>query len=142
MNYNVDNKYTIGDNIMAKMSEFKKLASMAKQRLKEGNYSEKKGIKNNFYNSYYYKNFSSIRKLNAELNFVLINEKENDVFNKKVFDMLSRNEDILSPIGKLCDYDIYSKLNDYEKQDYVLRLSEKFIRAKELYYKNLNEKIS
>ena len=32
---------------MAKMSEFKKLASMAKQRLKEGNYSDKKGMKNN-----------------------------------------------------------------------------------------------
>lgn len=127
---------------MAKMSEFKRLANLAKQRLKEGNYTDKKGIKNNFYNSYYYKNISSIRKLNAELNFVLISEKENDTFNKKVFDMLSRNEDILSPIGKLCDYDVYSKLNEYEKQDYILRLSEKYIKAKELYYKSLEEKIS
>ena len=39
---------------MAKMSEFKKLASLAKQRLKEGNYNEKKGMKNNFYNSYFH----------------------------------------------------------------------------------------
>ena len=127
---------------MAKMSEFKKLASMAKQRLKEGNYNEKKGMKNNFYNSYYYKNFSSIRKLNAELNFVLINDKENDDFNKKVFDLLNKNEDTLNPISKLCDYDIYSKMNEYEKQDYILRICEKFIIAKELYYRQSNQKIS
>ena len=127
---------------MAKMTEFKKLANMAKQRLKEGNYSDKKGMKNNFYNSYYYKNFSSIRKLNAELNFVLITENEDDNFNKKVFDLLSKNEDTLSPIGKLCDYNIYSKLNEYEKQDYILRICEKFTIAKELYYKNLDKKIS
>jgi hypothetical protein len=127
---------------MAKISEFKKLANMAKQRLKEGNYSDKKGMKNNFYNSYYYKNISSIRKLNAELNFVLISENEDDNFNKKVFDLLSKNEDTLSPISKLCDYNIYSKLNEYEKQDYILRICEKFTIAKELYYKNLDKKIS
>ena len=96
---------------MAKISEYKKLANMAKQRLKKGNYSDKKGMKNNFYNSYYYKNISSIRKLNAELNFVLISENEDDNFNKKVFDLLSKNEDTLSPISKLCDYNIYSKRN-------------------------------
>lgn len=127
---------------MAKSSEFKKLASLAKQRLMQGNYTEAKKLKNNFYNSYYFKNMSSIKKLNAELNFVLINDTETEVFNKKVFDMLKKNEDILSPIGKLCDKEIYSKLNDLEKQNYILRLSEKYIKAKELYYKSLQEKIS
>lgn len=132
----------MGDVIMAKMSEFKKLANLAKQRMKEGNYTEKRGLKNNFYNSYYYKNMSSFKKLNAELNFVLINENESETFNKKVFDMLRKNEDILSPIGKLCDNEVYSKLNDYEKQNYILRLSERYIKARELYYKSLDEKIS
>ena len=127
---------------MAKISEFKKLANMAKQRLKQGDYTDAKRLKNNFYNSYYFKNVSAIKRLNAELNFVLINDDETKAFNKKVFDLLSKNEDILSPIGKLCDKEIYSKLNEYEKQNYILRLSEKFIKAKELYYKELNKKIS
>ena len=127
---------------MAKISEFKKLANMAKQRLKQGDYTDTKRLKNNFYNSYYFKNISAIKRLNAELNFVLINDDETKAFNKKVFDLLSKNEDILSPIGKLCDKEIYSKLNEYEKQNYILRLSEKYIKAKELYYKELNKKIS
>lgn len=126
---------------MAKMSEFKKLALMAKQRLKEGNYKDVKNLKNNFLNSYYYKNISSIKKMNAELNFVLINDNESENFNKKVFELLSKNEDNFSPISQLCDYSIYSKLNEYEKQNYILRLCEKYLKAKELYYKNLNEKI-
>ena len=34
---------------MAKSSEFKKLASLAKQRLMQGNYTEAKKLKNNFF---------------------------------------------------------------------------------------------
>ena len=45
---------------MAKISEFKKLANMAKQRLKQGDYTDAKRLKNNFYNSYYFKNILSI----------------------------------------------------------------------------------
>lgn len=127
---------------MAKMSEFKKLANLAKQRLKEGNYQDKKKIKNNYTNSYYYKNISSFKKLNAELNFVVIDTNDDNKFNEKVFEMLKGNEDFLSPIGALCDYKIFDTLNEYEKQNYILRLSEKYINAKELYYKSINEKIS
>ncbi len=127
---------------MAKMSEFKKLANLAKQRLKEGNYTDKKHLKNNYSNSYYYKNITAFKKMNAELEFVLITDDEDKKFNKKVFDMLSRNEDILCPISKLCDYEVYSKLNDLEKQNYILRLSEKFVLAKELYFQCCAEKIS
>lgn len=126
---------------MAKISEFKKLALMAKQRLKEGNYKDVKNLKNNFLNSYYYKNISSIKKMNAELNFVLINNSDNDNFNKKVFELLSQNEDNFTPIRELCDYSIYSKLNETEKQNYILRLCEKYNKAKELYFKNIQEKI-
>ena len=126
---------------MAKISEFKKLAIMAKQRLKEGNYKDVKNLKSNFLNSYYYKNISSIKKMNAELNFVLINNSDNDNFNKKVFELLSQNEDNFTPIRELCDYSIYSKLNETEKQNYILRLCEKYNKAKELYFKNIQEKI-
>ena len=126
---------------MAKISEFKKLALMAKQRLKEGNYKDVKNLKSNFLNSYYYKNISSIKKMNAELNFVLINNSDNDNFNKKVFELLSQNEDNFTPIRELCDYSIYSKLNETEKQTYILRLCEKYNKAKELYFKNIQEKI-
>lgn len=127
---------------MAKMSEFKKLATLAKQRMKEGKYSDKRVLNRNPYNSYYYKNMSSIRKLNAELNFVVIKEEENDNFNKKVFELLRKDEDILTPIGKLCDKEKYAKMNDFEKQNYILRLSEKYIKAREEYFKSIDEKIS
>ena len=127
---------------MAKMSEFKKLANLAKQRLKEGNYTDKKHLKSNYSNNYYYKNITAFKKMNAELEFVLITDDEDKKFNKKVFDMLSRNEDILCPISKLCDYEVYSKLNDLEKQNYILRLSERFVLAKELYFQYYSEKIS
>lgn len=126
---------------MAKMSEFKRLASLAKQRLREGNYSDKKNLKNNYTSSYYYKNMASLKKLNAELNFVLINNNENELFNKKVFELLEVDEDNFTPIKQLCDYSIYSKLNDQEKQNYILRLSERYIKAKELYFQTLNKNI-
>ncbi len=113
-------------------NDLKSLAMLAKQRLKDANYSS---VQTNTYkkrasNNYFIKNVSSMKKMSPNCEFVIINNKEDLQFLKKVHSILSSNEDILNPIGKLVDKELFEKLNDTQKQQYVLELSEKYNIAK------------
>ena len=53
----------------------------------------------------------------------------------KVRDMLDRDEDVSDPIGRLVDKEVFDSLDDSNKQRYILELSAKFRELKERYYK-------
>ena len=53
----------------------------------------------------------------------------------KVRDMLDRDEDVSDPIGRLVDREVFDSLDDGNKQRYILELSAKFRELKERDYK-------
>lgn len=126
-------------------SNLKSMASLAKERLKRGLYSnaEKAKAKSAMaINSYFVKNFNSIKKLNSKVEFVSISNEIDDKFVCKVYDILKSNREIYNPIGLLVDNDVYSKLNDVEKQFYVLNIVDKYNKIKNQYFHSYGEKIS
>lgn len=60
--------------------------------------------------------------------------KEDAKLYGKVKQMLDENEDIVNPLAKLIDYKIFNKLNDSEKERYLLVLVNKYKQYKIKYY--------
>lgn len=60
--------------------------------------------------------------------------KEDAKLYGKVKQMLDENEDVVNPLAKLIDYKIYNKLNDSEKERYLLVLANKYKQYKIKYY--------
>ena len=123
-------------------NNLKSLANMAKQRLKNGNYTKdmaKTIINKTRASAYFYKNAISIRKKGLKAEFVTI-DLSDEKFEKRVFNMLTNGDLICNPIGKLVDKSYYSSLNEYEQQHYILTLCEKYNKAKDKYYE-LQQKI-
>ena len=56
--------------------------------------------------------------------------KEDAKLYGKVKQMLDENEDIVNPLAKLIDYKIFNKLNDSEKERYLLVLVNKYKQYK------------
>lgn len=54
---------------------------------------------------------------------------------KKVKNMLDEDEYTLNPIGQLMDKNIYNKLDEQNKQRYVLELSNKYHELRDRYYR-------
>ena len=124
-------------------NNLKSLANMAKQRLKNGSYTKdmaKSILNKTRASAYFYKNAMSLRKKGLKAEFVTIDLKD-EKFERKVYTMLSNCELLCNPIGKLMDRDYYNTLNDYEQQNYLFSLCEKYNKVKEKYYE-LQAKIS
>ena len=60
--------------------------------------------------------------------------KEDAKLYGKVKQRLDENEDIVNPLAKLIDYKIFNKLNDSEKERYLLVLVNKYKQYKIKYY--------
>lgn len=60
---------------------------------------------------------------------------KDEILYQKVKTMLDENECIINPIGKLIDQQVYGKMDDSNKQRYILELSAKYRELKERYYK-------
>jgi len=58
----------------------------------------------------------------------------------KVRAMLSADECVFDPIGRLMDEDAYEKMSPTEKMRYVLELSKIYVRLKERYYREKSRK--
>lgn len=123
-------------------NNLKSLANMAKQRLKNGSYTKdmaKTIINKTRASAYFYKNAMALKKKGLKAEFVTIDLKD-EKFERKVFTLLTNTELLCNPIGKLIDRDYYNTLNDYEQQNYILSLCEKYNKAKDKYYE-LQQKI-
>ena len=124
-------------------NNLKNLANLAKQRLKQGNYTKemaKSVISKTRASSYFYKNAMAIRRKGLKAEFITI-DLSDDKFERKVINMLSNNEMLYNPIGKLVDKSYYNSLDEFEKQHYILTLCDKYNQAREKFF-DLNEKIS
>ena len=123
-------------------SNLKSLASLAKQRMKQGNYTKelaKNIISKTRASAYFYKNAMAIRRKGLKAEFVTI-DLSDDKFEKKVYNMLANNDTLYNPIGKLVDKSYYNSLDEFQKQHYILTLCDKYNQVKEKYFE-LNEKI-
>ncbi len=125
-------------------NNLKDMATKAKERLKRGLYTnaEKTKAKNAMnINSYFIKNLNSLKKLSGTAEFVIINDDIDPKFVAKVHAMLNSNEEIFNPIGRLIDNQLYTTLNDIQKQFYVLSIVDKYNKIKNEYNQNLAVKI-
>ena len=126
-------------------SNLKSMASLAKERLKRGLYTnaEKAKAKNAMtVNSYFVKNFNSFKKINSKATFVSITNEIDEDFVSKVYKILNSPVEIYNPIGLLIDNNVFSELTDVEKQFYVLNVVDKYNKIKNEYNLNLKSKIS
>ena len=115
---------------------------MAKQRLKNGSYTKdmaKSVMNKTKASAYFYRNAIALRKKGLKAEFVTIDLKD-EKFERKVFTLLTNSDLLCNPIAKLMDKDYYNTLNDYEQQNYILSLCEKYNKAKDKYFE-LNQMI-
>ena len=115
---------------------------MAKQRLKNGNYTKdmaKSIIHKTRASEYFYKNAMSLRRKGMKAEFVTL-DLADEKFEKRVFNLLTSTDLLYNPIGKLVDKDYYRSLDSFEQQHYILTLCEKYNKAKDKYYQ-LQQKI-
>lgn len=74
----------------------------------------------------------------AEITITTISNKEDEILSSKVINLLKENPNTISPIAEIIDIDKYKSLNEIEKQNYILDISEKFVKIKEEFYKKQN----
>lgn len=116
-----------------KSNELKFLANLAKQRLMNKNYNEPKPVSRNKASNYFIQNALALKKLKAETNYVTIKDQEDLEFIGKVRELLE--EDCYNPLGRLCDNDYFRSLDSFQKEFYILNLSEKYNKVRnELLY--------
>ena len=116
-----------------KRNELKFLANLAKQRLMNKNYDEKTPVNRNKASNYFIQNAMAIKKLKAETNYVTIKSQDDIDFIERVKAIV--DEDCYNPLGKLCDKTYFDTLNSFEREFYILNLSEKYNKVKnELMY--------
>lgn len=124
-------------------TQLKSLANAAKQRLKSGNYSSEviKNVERNKAKAsdYFYQNALALKREKFIAKFVTITNEIDETLTKKIYSMLSSNELLCNPLGRLVDKNYFNTLNDFEKQHYILSLSEKFNRIKDEYYENVSK---
>lgn len=113
----------------------KTLAEQAKKRMKSGGYQDlTPSVKNSYKSSYFYKNLYSMKTRLGKMEYFAIPDSVEIEFYEKVAKILSDDEDIFNPIGVLSEPEVMIKLNDIEKQRYILKLTERYLAAKEKYF--------
>jgi len=105
---------------------FKNLAKKAKDRLISAGLTQEK---------------TTSRALSVQTSYYInarTNKPENDPLYGKVKKMLENDKDIISPIGKLIEKEIYDNLSEYEKDRYLLDLSKRYNAMKKQFEKENN----
>ncbi len=130
--------------VNGQLSELKKRALLAKQRMRMGYWqamNEEKMKKleelGSGYQSVQLVKDMQLAKFErddrAALGFGQVLREE--ALYEQVCQMLNENELISNPIGKLIDREVYEGLDEGNRQKYILDLSRKFCEMKERYYK-------
>ena len=109
-------------------NELKFLAGLAKQRLMNKDYSEKPQVTKNKASNYFIQNALALKRLKAETSYVTIKTNEDIEFIEKVRAII--DEDCYNPLGKLCDREYFKTLDEFEKEFYILNLSEKYNKVR------------
>jgi len=97
-------------------SELRRLARSAKNRMKHG----------------YWRGATDLAPVAEEGR---IGYAEDEELYAKVRAMLSADECVIDPIGRLMDHALYREMSSTAKLRYVLELSKTYVRLKERYYR-------
>lgn len=125
------------------ISEIKRRAMLAKQRLKMGYWQrmqeerDKVMVATNNSEVIHSAHNARMREFERDTRRALgddFAERDEQLYGK-VRAMLDRDEDITNPIGQLVDKEVFDKLDEGNRQRYILELSAKFRELKERYYK-------
>ncbi len=114
-------------------SELKCLASQAKRRLKNaaesssGKYTRINHIDKS---TYFYKNMAMLHRKVGDVEFVMIDDKEDENFIRKV-EKVVLEDNLLNPMSKLIDQKIFSTLSATEQQMYLLKLFDRYNKVRE-----------
>lgn len=117
------------------ISVLKELIMSAKERLKHrdyGNisYNNESKKQDKIKTNQVLKFLASKEYKKADITFKVISNTEDELFNKKVIELLTTNPNTISPLKDLIDIEKYKSLNDVEKQNYILNLSERYVKIK------------
>ena len=125
-------------------SELKKRALLAKQRLKMGYWHQMEKEKAKALNELG-ENNGNVRvvqelaqeKVRRDEHKALCADKadEEELFYCKVCSILEQDENSINPIGQLIDRKEFERLDEGNRQRYILRLSQKFREMRERYYR-------
>lgn len=105
---------------------FKNLAKKARNRLISAGITQEK---------------TTSRALSVQTSYYInarTNKPEDDPLYGKVKKILDSDIDVVSPIGKLIDREVFDSLNEYEKDRYLLDLSKRYGAMKKQYEKEKN----
>ncbi len=121
---------------------FKECARQARHRLISGYWEGVREDKARFLEAHYHRgdNMTSLKsmfrkKIERDLYGNNDMSEEDEKFYKKITKMLSENEYVLNPIKKLIDHEVYDKLDERGKQNYIFELTDKYNKFKEKYEK-------
>jgi hypothetical protein len=121
------------------MSEIKKRALLAKQRLKMGYWQQMERAREQMEKvNVDERSIAMFQQAKIKRDFALASDNQraklDEELYQKVCFMLDTNPDETAPIGRLIDKEIYMSLDEGGKQRYVLELSKKFRELSERYY--------
>lgn len=125
---------------MAKeMSELKKRALLAKQRLRMGYWQKMQSDRLRMEaENVDGDKIAKLQRLKLDRDVMRVTDearaREEEKLYARVCEILERDEDTLSPIGQLIDKEAYQRMDEAGKQKYVLELSEKFRELSRRYY--------
>ena len=114
------------------MSELKKRALLAKQRLKMGYWQRLERERREMEERAFIgeRNISELQRAKLRRDIMLVTDepraKKEERLYEKVCNILDKDSDTLSPIGQLIDKEEYQRLDEGGRQKYILELSEKF----------------
>lgn len=122
------------------LSELKKRALLAKQRLKMGYWQRLERERREMEESsdMCTRNISELQREKIRRDAMCATDeqryRQEELLYEKVCRILDEDSDTLSPIGQLIDKEKYQKLDECGKQKYILELSKKFRELSHRYY--------
>ena len=123
---------------MKQLSQLRQLANLAKQRMRDGNYKELVNQPKNSFSGavtaskYFICNARALKKEYIKPEIVLIDLQNKD-FEDRVINLIKSNDNLFNPLGILADENAMISMDELTKQQYILKLSEDYLKIKEQY---------
>jgi hypothetical protein len=118
----------------------KKLASDARERLRNGNYGNlerNNSVRQSIIIENNLRLITNYQCKKPQITIKIINDYgQDDSFQKKVYNLLRENSDTTCPLKNLIDDNDYSRLSDTQKQRYILDLADKYTQIRQNYFED------